>query len=132
MIAKGTAEAAYGGAVMLRTMQNAKNDDVKAVNGNSKASTKAQHVYGLINKKTNKIEKVGISGGKISKAGKSYRANKQISEQKKLGFEFSQKIIKKIKAGEGARVKALEAEVKATNNYKNTINPRIHSRPKPE
>ncbi len=46
-------------------------------NGNSKNSPKAQTVYGLKNKETKEIEKVGISGGKLDKNGKPYRANKQ-------------------------------------------------------
>ena len=44
-------------------------DFVKSVNGNSKLSTLAQHIYRIIDKATNKTVKVGISGGKVAKNG---------------------------------------------------------------
>ena len=47
-------------------------DFVKSVNGNSKLSTLAQHIYRIFDKATNKTVKVGISGGKVAKNGKSY------------------------------------------------------------
>ena len=51
----------------------------KVVHGNSKASTKAQHVYEIFDKETGKAVKTGISSGKKTKAGKSYRANSQVN-----------------------------------------------------
>ena len=42
-------------------------DFVKSVNGNSKLSTLAQHIYRIFDKATNKTVKVGISGGKVTK-----------------------------------------------------------------
>ncbi len=105
---------------------------VKTANGNSKASTKAQHVYGIVNEASKGVEKVGISGGKISRAGTSYRATKQVNKLNKQGGNYTSKILKKIPAGAGARTKALEAEKELTNKYKSTINPRIHNRPKPQ
>ena len=53
---------------------------VKNVHGNSKLSTKAQHAYDIIDKRTDKVVKTGISGGKIRKDGKSYRAEQQNTE----------------------------------------------------
>ena len=44
-------------------------DFVKSVNGNSKLSTLAQHIYRIFDKATNKTVKVGISGGKVTKNG---------------------------------------------------------------
>ena len=44
-------------------------DFVKSVNGNSKLSTLAQHIYRIFDKATNKTVKVGISGGKVAKNG---------------------------------------------------------------
>jgi RHS repeat-associated protein len=107
-------------------------DGIKAVNGNSKASTKAQHVYEIVNNSTKAVEKVGISGGKISKAGDSYRATSQVNKLNKAGGNYSSRIAEKIPAGKGARGKALEAEKRVTNANSATINPRIHQKPKPE
>jgi RHS repeat-associated protein len=107
-------------------------DAVKAVNGNSKASEKAQHVYEIVNKTTNKVEKVGISGGKVSKAGDSYRATSQVNKLNKSGGNYTSRIAENIPAGKGARQKALNAEQRITNANKGSINPKIHSRPKPE
>ncbi len=106
-----------------KTIKNA----IKAVNGNSKASTKAQHVYGIIGKG---VEKVGISGGKIFKADKSYRATSQVNKLNKAGG-YTSTILERIPRGKGARAKALEAEKRWSTIHKKTINPKIHKRPKP-
>ena len=53
-------------------------DAAKKVHGNSKLSTKAQHSYDIIDTKTNEVVKVGVSGGKIRKDGKSVRAETQV------------------------------------------------------
>ena len=105
-------------------------DGAKAVNGNSKASKKAQHVYEIVNNTTKNVEKVGISGGKISKAGNSYRATSQVNKLNKAGGNYSSRIVEKISAGKGARQKALNAEKRVTNANKKTLNPLIHKRPK--
>ena len=105
---------------------------VKAVNGNSKASEKAQHVYEIVNNATKGVEKVGISGGKISKAGDSYRATSQVNKLNKAGGDYSSRIVKNIPAGKGAREAALNAEKKVVNANKSTINPALHKSPKPE
>jgi RHS repeat-associated protein len=44
---------------------------IQAVNGNSKASSKAQHVYEIFESTTGNVVKTGVSGGKVSKADKS-------------------------------------------------------------
>jgi hypothetical protein len=82
------------------------------VHGNSKASTKAQHVYVIKNKITDETVKVGISGGKITKKGKSYRAQRQVSKwnREKGGNVYESKIILNIPEGKNSRDKALEAE----------------------
>ncbi|WP_299884403.1 DUF6443 domain-containing protein [uncultured Lacinutrix sp.] len=103
---------------------------LKNINGNSKASKKAQHVYGLVDDNTNNIEKVGISGGKISKAGNSYRATRQVNSLNKDGGNYSSRILERIPSGNGARQKALDAEKRLTNSNKKTLNPLIHKRPK--
>ncbi|CAA0176771.1 hypothetical protein NACSLCCMFF_190038 [Tenacibaculum maritimum] len=105
-------------------------ESAKTVHGNSKLSEKAQHVYEIVNKTTNKVEKVGISSGKISKKGNSYRATSQVNKLNKAGGNYTSRIAKKIPAGKGARQKALQAEQRITNKNKKTLNPLIHKRPK--
>jgi hypothetical protein len=101
----------------------------KGVNGNSKLSQKAQHVYEIRNNKTGEVVKTGISGGKISKKGKSYRAE---SQRRKWGKDdFDTTIIAEISAGPGARKKALAIERSNANGLRpeNLINPKYHMRP---
>lgn len=52
-------------------------DFVKSVNGNSKLSTLAQHIYRIFDKATNKTVKVGISGGKVTKNGNRKKYHKR-------------------------------------------------------
>lgn len=113
----------------VKTINNAI-DGAKTVNANSKANEKAQTIYGLAKKGTDKIEKVGISSGKLDKSGVPYRANKQVN---KLGKDkYEAKVLDNQPAGMNARAKGLELEKKHTNANKSTINPNIHKRPKPE
>ena len=107
-------------------------DAVKVVNGNSKASQKAQHVYEIVNKATGKVEKVGISGGKVSKSGQSYRATRQVNKLNKNGGDYASQIVERIPAGQGAREKALQSEKALANKHKSTLNRDLHRRPKPE
>ena len=115
----------------VKTSKKAK-ATLKTVNGNSKLSTKAQHVYGIVNNATGKVEKVGISGGKIgTKTEKSYRATSQVNKLNKTpGADYTSEILEKIPAGKGARAKALKAEVKHAVKNKKTLNPEIHKLPK--
>ena len=91
--------------------------------------TKAQHVYEIVNKTTSKVVKVGVSGGKISKAGDSYRATSQVNKLNKAGGNYTSRIANKTPAGKGARAKALEAEKKLAQKNKATLNDKIHKRP---
>ncbi|WP_263710789.1 hypothetical protein [Fluctibacter corallii] len=60
-------------------------------------SQRAQHVYEIRNNKTGEVVKTGISQGKISKKGKSYRTERQ---RRKLGKDdFDSTIIAEIPAG---------------------------------
>ena len=107
-------------------------DFVKSVNGNSKLSTLAQHIYRIFDKATNKTVKVGISGGKVAKNGKSYRAQKQVRSFNKTDLEkreFDSEIIDNVPAGEGARSKALEKEKEYSIKYKYEIEKKYHKRP---
>jgi RHS repeat-associated protein len=86
-------------------------DAVKAVNGNSKASSKAQHVYEIYKtgkNGTEEVVKTGISGGKVSKkAGESYRATSQANKWNKAegAGTYKTRIVENIPAGKGAREK---------------------------
>ena len=105
---------------------------VKSVNGNSKLSSLAQHIYRIFDKATNKTVKVGISGGKVTKNGKSYRAQKQVRSFNKTDLEkreFDSEIIDNVPAGEGARSKALEKEKEYSIKYKDEIEKKYHKRP---
>ena len=42
----------------------------KKVNGNSKQSTKEQHGYEIVDTKTGKVSKTGVSGSKLNKNGR--------------------------------------------------------------
>lgn len=53
--------------------------DIKQLNGNSKASTKKQHLYMIQDKDAN-IKKIGVSGQPLNKNGTSGRANSQLKE----------------------------------------------------
>lgn len=87
-------------------------DVAKAVHGNSKASSKAQHVYEIFDTGTGKVVKTGISGGKVSKTGKSYRATSQVNKWNKQegAGKYDSHIVENFPAGKGARDKALQAE----------------------
>jgi len=79
-------------------------------NGNSKNSKKAQHLYVITRTLEGKTEivKVGISGGKIRKDGKSYRAEKQVRKwNREEKGHFSSRILAKNICG---RAKALKFE----------------------
>jgi hypothetical protein len=106
-------------------------DGEKVVNGNSKLSTNAQHIYGLVEKESGNIEKVGVSGGKVSEAGKSYRATSQVNKLNKAAKyqKYDSKILKTVEGGAGARGEALEAEKAIADANRSTLNPDIHQRP---
>lgn len=76
---------------------------IKVVHGNSKTSTKAQHAYDIIDKRTENVVKTGGSGGRIRKDKKSYRAEQQVKKWNKKdgGDYYKSKITHTEPAGEG-------------------------------
>lgn len=106
-------------------------DGAKVINGNSKNSTKAQHVYEIFEKGTDNVVKTGISGGKISKADKSYRATNQVNKLNKAegAAKYDSRVVEKIPAGKGARQKALDSEKANANKNRKTLDPNIHKTP---
>ena len=91
-----------------KTIKNA----IGAVNGNSKASQKAQHLYEVFETGTGNVVKTGVSGGKVSKSGKSYRATGQVNKWNKAegAGKYDSRITQQVPAGPGARQKILNAE----------------------
>lgn len=106
---------------------------VKNVHGNSKLSTKAQHAYDIIDKRTDKVVKTGISGGKIRKDGKSYRAEQQVRKWNKEegGYIYESEITHQEPAGAGARDKILKYEKDRANTLynKEELDENKHKRP---
>jgi hypothetical protein len=86
-----------------------------AVNGNSALSENSQHLYEIYKTGENGAEEVvktGVSGGKVAKNGKSYRATSQVNKWNKAegAGKYSSRIVKSIPRGPGARAKILQAE----------------------
>ncbi|MDE5986804.1 MAG: hypothetical protein K2H16_05925 [Prevotella sp.] len=75
--------------------------------------------------------KTGISGGKIRKDGKSYRAESQVRKwNREAGYDkYDSKIAKEFEAGEGARQKALDYETERADKLKNELDEYKHQRP---
>gem|GEM_PF-2273613 len=83
--------------------------------GNSKASTKPNHVYEIRNKLTGDVKKYGISGGRIRADGKSYRAEAQVrAMNRKAGADIYES---RILARNLTRPKALSMEQGRVNGY---------------
>jgi RHS repeat-associated protein len=106
----------------------------KKVNGNSKSSTKAQHGYEIVDTKTGKVAKTGVSGGKLNKNGSSKRANGQANKwNKEAGNKgrYEPKVVKKVPSGAGARKDILEWEVQNADRLrlKDELDPTRHMRP---
>jgi putative membrane protein len=80
---------------------------IKVVNGISRKSQKAQHLYEIFDKETGEVVKTGISGGKITKKGKFYRATQQVNKWNRMNKKdvFDSRIVRKIPAGKNAREK---------------------------
>lgn len=79
------------------------------------------------------VAKTGISGGKVSKTGKSYRATNQVNRlNKNAGYQkYDSRIIKTEPAGPEARATILKAEKEnADRLYQiEQLDPNIHIRP---
>lgn len=100
------------------------------VHGNSNASTKPNHVYVIVDTRTGKMLKPGISGQPLNKNGTSPRANTQLAElNKPTPGRYKAVIVEKNKS----RVQAKATERKITDKYgaRNRGKPPspIHKRP---
>jgi len=103
----------------------------KKIHGNSKCSEAAQHLYEIYEKVSGRVVKTGISGGKVNKNGKSYRAQSQVNKlNKKNGFEkYDSRIVDEVPAGPGARDKILRKEKENADRLRTELDPDIHKRP---
>jgi RHS repeat-associated protein len=94
----------------------------EVAHGNSLKSTAEQHRYEISEKSTGKVEKTGISGGRLNKNGTSRRANSQVNKlNKQAGYEKYQADVKE--TGIPGRAAALESEKNATRELKESGNP---------
>ncbi|MGD8219991.1 RHS repeat-associated core domain-containing protein [Pseudomonas thivervalensis] len=100
--------------------------------GNSKTSRKPQHGYEIVDTRTGKVAKTGVSGGKIKTNGKSVRAETQVrkwnNEPGNTG-RYESRVIKKVPAGPGARWKIEHWERRNANRRRQELDPARHSRP---
>jgi RHS repeat-associated protein len=93
-----------------------------AVHGNSAASTNLQHRYEIIEKETGKVQKTGISGGKLNKNGSSKRANSQVNKlNREAGFEKYGAEVKETDIP--GRAAALDAERQASDALRDAGHP---------
>ena len=106
------------------------NNAKSLVHGNSKMSTKAQHAYDIINTKTNKVVKTGVSGGPI-KDEKSVRAETQVKKWNKQEGDgtYKSEITHYEPEGEGARSRILDYEKERADKYRDQLDPQKHKRP---
>jgi len=103
--------SAFSGTKWARRAADTAGDVGKAVHGNSKASTVAQHGYEAFETATGNIVKTGVSSGPVTKSGKSYRANRQIREWNKSNpGAYDARIVKTQPPGSRARDKILKWE----------------------
>jgi RHS repeat-associated protein len=102
-----------------------------ACHGNSKGSRKAQHGYEIIDTHTGSVAKTGVSGGKI-RNGKSVRAEAQArrwNREPGNAGRYSTRVVKRVKAGPGARYKILAWEQRNANRLRGQLDPKRHNRP---
>lgn len=100
--------------------------------GNSKQSTKSQHIYEIKDKESGEVVKTGVSGGRIRKDGKSSRAESQVRSKKFGADKYESTIIGEVPAGPGARQKILDMEKSNASGLRESgqlSNPDLHSRP---
>ena len=109
-----------------------KEDVPKKVNGNSKQSTKAQHGYEIVDTKTGKVSKTGVSGSKLNQNGTSSRANSQANKWNKEpgnAGRYEARVVKQIPEGPGARQDILKWEQQNAARLRRELDPARHSRP---
>ena len=129
-VAAGASLASEALPVSAGDVKSAINKVKSISHGNSKFSTKAQHAYDIVNTKTDKVVKTGISGGPI-KNGKSVRAETQVKKWNKQEGEgtYKSEITHQEPEGEGARGRILDYEKDRANKYRDQLDPNKHQKP---
>lgn len=124
---------AAGATKIGRRLANAADsvsDVAKGVHGNSKLSTAAQHGYEIFETATGNVVKTGVSNGPVTKSGKSYRANNQVSKMNKSNPSmYDSRIVKTIPEGPGARANILKWEKANAYKRRATLDEEFHKRP---
>ena len=103
----------------------------KRVHGNSKASTKAQHAYDIIDTESYTVVETGASGARIRKDGKSSRAEQQVRKwnREENTTKYESNITNKEPGGEGAREKNYNYEKQRAKQLKNQLDKHKYIRP---
>jgi hypothetical protein len=106
---------------------------VDEANGNSKSSTKPQHNYDIVDThNNNRTVKNGLSGGKETKNGISYRGTSQANKWNKIEKtpgRYKPITTNRIKGGKDARQKGLDYELNRSNQKRQELDPTKHKRP---
>ncbi|GAJ41795.1 hypothetical protein GCA01S_100_00040 [Parageobacillus caldoxylosilyticus NBRC 107762] len=105
----------------------------KKYHSNSKRNPAIHHGYEIYDKKTNKVVKVGISDGRISKKGKSYRAERQVRKWHKR-YKTDRYASRIVKTNIRGRYNALRWKKRHTEYINriqpnNKLSPPFHYRP---
>lgn len=115
--------------------QKALGEIKKAFHGNSRASTKAQHGYEIVDTTTGEVVKTGVSGGRRTVAGGSYRANSQANRWNREAGQpgrYQPRVVKEVPAGPGAREQILKWEAENAAGLRESghlTDPSKHVRP---
>jgi len=126
-------EKAVDAATIINKVDDAA-DVSKFAHGNSRVSTKAQHAYDIVDKQAGEPVKTGVSGGRIRKDGKSYRAESQVRQwNKDAGYDRYESTITHIEPeGKNARGRIYEYEKNRANELRKKgllTNKRYHKKP---
>ncbi|WP_144499586.1 hypothetical protein [Bacillus sp. FDAARGOS_235] len=101
------------------------------VTPNSKRNAQLYHGYEIYNKHTKRVVKVGISGDRIKRNGKSARAEKQVRNfNKKYGNNYSSRIVRPNLRGRYNAERWEKRHVGYVNKKQGgRLSPPFHSRP---
>ena len=107
----------------------------RRLHANSRLSSRAQHGYEIVDTKTGKVVKTGVSSGRRTRAGGSYRANSQANRWNRQSGEpgrYQGRVVKEVSAGPGARQEILKWERRNASQLRKTgqlNDPYKHKRP---
>lgn len=121
------------GTMNLESQKGRSTNPEDKAHGNSKESSKAQHNYDIKDTKNgNKVVKTGLSGGKETKQGVSYRGGSQARKWNKeegTPGRYKSEITNRVPEGNGARKKGLDYEKSRADEVRNQLDEKKHKRP---